>query len=138
MKMIKRPEQRDFIEWDRFGDGHVNDFRYAKALEQYCDELEAEYKILENWDSASFRYCQGMREALWMAINDAMSDVGEWGGYADARDKRAEYDRCIKQNQSYASGVMEFYENMGVKKAWASEKFITKMAEELKKILKGG
>ena len=104
--MIKRPEQRDFIEWDRFGDGHVNDFRYAEALEKYCDELEAEYKILENWDSASFRYCQGMREALWMAINDAMSDVSEWGGYADARDKRAEYDRCINQNQSYALGVM--------------------------------
>lgn len=120
------------------GDGHINDFRYAKALEKYCDELEAEHKILENWDIASFRYYQGMREALWMAINDAMNDVSEWGRYADARDKRAEYDRCIKQNQSYASGVMEFYENMGVKKAWASEKNITKMLEKMKKIIKVG
>ena len=78
-----------------------------------------------------------MREALWMAINDAMNDVSEWGRYADARDKRAEYDRCIKQNQSYAFGVMDFYENMGVKKAWASEKNITKIFEELKKITRG-
>lgn len=136
--MIKRPKQEEFIEWDYFGDGHVNDFRYAKALEKYCDELEAEHKILENWDIASFRYYQGMREALWMAINDAMNDVSEWGRYADTRNKRAEYDRCIKQNQSYALGIMEFYENMGVKKAWASEKNITKMFEELKKIIKGG
>ena len=97
-----------------------------------------EYKILENWDIASFRYYQGMREALWMAINDAMNDVSEWGRYADTRNKRAEYDRCIKQNQSYADGVMEFYENMGVKKAWASEKNITKIFEELKKITRGG
>ena len=136
--MNKRPKQEEFIEWDRFGDGHVNDFRYAKALEKYCDKLEAEHKILENWDIASFRYYQGMREALWMAINDAMNDVSEWGRYADTRNKRAEYDRCIKQNQSYADGVMEFYENMGVKKAWASEKNITKIFEELKKIAKVG
>ena len=47
-------------------------------------------------------------------------------------------NRCIKQNQSYAAGVMEFYENMGVKKAWASEKNITKIFEELKKITKVG
>lgn len=107
-------------------------------MEKYCNELEAEHKILENWDIASFRYYQGMREALWMAINDAMNDVSEWGRYADTRNKRAEYDRCIKQNQSYASGVMEFYENMGVKKAWASEKNITKILEELKKITKVG
>ncbi len=46
--MNKRPKQEEFIEWDHFGDGHVNDFRYAKALEKYCDELEAEHKILEN------------------------------------------------------------------------------------------
>ena len=37
---LEKPKQEDFIEWDRFGDGHVNDFRYAKALEQYCNELE--------------------------------------------------------------------------------------------------
>lgn len=37
---LKRPQQEDFIEWDRFGDGHVNDFRYAKALEKYCNYLE--------------------------------------------------------------------------------------------------
>ena len=37
---LKRPQQEDFIEWDRFGDGHVNDFRYAKALEKYCSNLE--------------------------------------------------------------------------------------------------
>lgn len=37
---LKKPKQEDFIEWDRFGDGHVNDFRYAKALEQYCNDLE--------------------------------------------------------------------------------------------------
>ena len=139
MKMIKRPKEIDFIILiDAEGKPLTNFYAYGKALEKYCDELEAEYKILENWDSGSFRYCQGMREALWMAINDAMSDVSEWGKYADARDKRAEYDRCIKQNQSYASCVMEFYENMGVKKAWASEKNITKMAEELKKIIKVG
>lgn len=36
---LKRPQQEDFIEWDRFGDGHVNDFRYAKALEKYCNNL---------------------------------------------------------------------------------------------------
>ena len=96
--MNKRPKQEEFIEFDRFGDGHFNDFRYAKALEKYCDELEAEHKILENWDIASFRYYQGMREALWMAVNDAMNDVSEWGRYADTRNKRAEYDRCIKQN----------------------------------------
>lgn len=37
---LKKPKQENFIEWDRFGDGHVNDFRYAKALEQYCNDLE--------------------------------------------------------------------------------------------------
>ena len=37
---LEKPKQEDFIEWDRFGDGHVNDFRYAKALEQYCNDLE--------------------------------------------------------------------------------------------------
>ena len=137
--MIKRPKEIDFaILIDAEGRPLVNFKGYAEALEKYCDELEAEHKILENWDSASFRYNQGMREALWMAINDAMNDVSEWGRYADARSKRAEYNRCIKQNQSYATGVMEFYENMGVKKAWASEKNITKILEELKKIIKVG
>lgn len=38
---LEKPKQEDFIEWDRFGDGHVNDFRYAKALEQYCNDLES-------------------------------------------------------------------------------------------------
>lgn len=37
---LKKPEQGDFIELDRFSDGHVNDFRYAKALKQYCNDLE--------------------------------------------------------------------------------------------------
>jgi hypothetical protein len=139
MKMIKRPKEIDFVILiDAEGRPLVNFKGYAEALEKYCDELEAEHKILENWDIASFRYYQGMREALWMAINDAMNDVSEWGRYADARSKRAEYNRCIKQNQSYAAGVMEFYENMGVKKAWVSEKNITKILEELKKIIKVG
>lgn len=49
---LKRPQQEDFIEWDRFGDGHVNDFRYAKALEKYCNNLgdalaDAEYDFEE-------------------------------------------------------------------------------------------
>lgn len=137
--MIKRPKEIDFaILIDAEGRPLVNFKGYAEALEKYCDELEAEHNILENWDIASFRYYQGMREALWMAINDAMNDVSEWGRYADTRNKRAEYDRCIKQNQSYASGVMEFYENMGVKKARASEKNVTKIFEELKKITRGG
>lgn len=137
--MNKRPKEIDFaILIDAEGRPLVNFKGYAEALEKYCDELEAEHKILENWDIASFRYYQGMREALWMAINDAMNDISEWGRYADTRNKRAEYDRCIRQNQSYADGVMEFYENMGVKKAWASEKNITKIFEELKKITRGG
>lgn len=38
---IEKPKHEDFIEWDRFGDGHVNDFRYAKALEKYCSNLES-------------------------------------------------------------------------------------------------
>lgn len=143
--MNKRPCIYDFFKNDiKFENGCMTSYqgydleKYSEALEKYCDELEAEHNILENWDIASFRYYQGMREALWMAINDAMNDVSEWGRYADTRNKRAEYDRCIKQNQSYASGVMEFYENMGVKKAWASEKNITKMLEKMKKIIKAG
>ena len=97
--MNKRPKEIDFaILIDAEGRPLVNFKGYAEALEKYCGELEAEHKILENWDIASFRYYQGMREALWMAINDAMNDVSEWGRYADARNKRAEYDRCIKQN----------------------------------------
>lgn len=38
---LEKPKQEEFIEWDRFGDGHVNDFRYAKALEKYCSNLES-------------------------------------------------------------------------------------------------
>lgn len=38
---LEKPKQEDFIELDRFGDGHVNDFRYAKALEKYCSNLES-------------------------------------------------------------------------------------------------
>lgn len=41
---MNRPKQKDFIEWDRFGDGHVNSVRYAKALDKYCDELEDSLK----------------------------------------------------------------------------------------------
>lgn len=37
---LEKPKHEDFIEWNRFGDGHVNDFRYAKALEKYCSNLE--------------------------------------------------------------------------------------------------
>lgn len=40
VESLEKPKQEDFIEFDRFGDGHVNDFRYAKALEQYCNDLE--------------------------------------------------------------------------------------------------
>lgn len=39
---LEKPKQEDFIEWDRFGDGHVNDFRYAKALEKYCSDYRFE------------------------------------------------------------------------------------------------
>ena len=120
--MNKRPKQEEFIEWDRFGDGHVNSVRYSEALEKYCDELEMERDTLKCWDKLAFKYYQGMKEALLMAIYDAMNDVSEWGRYADARDERAEYDRCINKNQSYALGIVEFYENMGLEKAWASEK----------------
>ena len=40
VESLEKPKQENFIEFDRFGDGHVNDFRYAKALEQYCNALE--------------------------------------------------------------------------------------------------
>lgn len=40
VESLENPKQENFIEFDRFGDGHVNDFRYAKALEQYCNDLE--------------------------------------------------------------------------------------------------
>lgn len=40
VESLEKPKQENFIEFDRFGDGHVNDFRYAKALEQYCNYLE--------------------------------------------------------------------------------------------------
>lgn len=40
VKGLKKPKQRDFVELDRFGDEHVNDFRYAIALKQYCNDLE--------------------------------------------------------------------------------------------------
>lgn len=45
---MNRPKQEDFIEWDRFGDGHVNDFRYAKALDKYCDLLETYINVLKH------------------------------------------------------------------------------------------
>lgn len=41
VESLEKPKQENFIEFDRFGDGHVNDFRYAKALEQYCSNLES-------------------------------------------------------------------------------------------------
>lgn len=40
VESLEKPKQENFIKFDRFGDGHVNDFRYAKALEQYCNDLE--------------------------------------------------------------------------------------------------
>ena len=40
VKGLKKPKQRDFTELDSFGDEHVNDFRYAIALKQYCNDLE--------------------------------------------------------------------------------------------------
>lgn len=40
VESLEKPKQENFIEFDRFGDGHVNDFRYTKALEQYCNDLE--------------------------------------------------------------------------------------------------
>lgn len=40
VESLEKPKQENFIEFDRFGDGHVNDFRYAKALEKYCNDLE--------------------------------------------------------------------------------------------------
>ena len=46
-KDLERPKQKDFIELDLFGDGYVNDFRYAKALEEYCYDLENLYDDLE-------------------------------------------------------------------------------------------
>lgn len=120
--MIKRPKETDFIVLiDAEGKPLTNFYAYGKALEKYCDELEMERDTLKCWDKLAFKYCQGMKEALLMAIYDAMNDVSEWGRYADARDERAEYDRCINKNQSYALGIVEFYENMGLEKAWQSE-----------------
>ena len=119
--MIKRPNQFDFIGYDNRSNSFLDKDGYIKALEKYCDELEMERDTLKCWDKLAFKYCQGMKEALLMAIYDAMNDVSEWGRYADARDERAEYDRCIKKNQSYALGIVEFYENMGLEKAWQSE-----------------
>lgn len=45
--MIKRPKQEEFIEWDRFGDGHINDFRYAEALAKYCNYVETLVNVLK-------------------------------------------------------------------------------------------
>lgn len=42
---LKKPEQGDFIELDRFSEGYINSLRYAEALEKYCNELE---KTLDN------------------------------------------------------------------------------------------
>lgn len=120
--MIKRPKQIDFIGYNNRDNSLLDKDSYINALEKYCDELEMERDTLKCWDKLAFKYCQGMKEALLMAIYDAMNDVSEWGRYADARDERAEYDRCINKNQSYALGIVEFYENMGLEKAWASEK----------------
>lgn len=44
---MNRPKQEDFIEWDRFGDGHVNSLRYAEALEKYSDYLETLINVLK-------------------------------------------------------------------------------------------
>lgn len=41
---MNRPKQEDFIEWDRFGDGHINSVQYAEALDKYCDKLEDSLK----------------------------------------------------------------------------------------------
>lgn len=40
IESLKKPKQENFIEWDRFGDGHVNSLRYAEALKKYCNDLE--------------------------------------------------------------------------------------------------
>lgn len=40
VECFKKPKQRNFIEVDSFGDEHVNYFRYAIALKQYCNDLE--------------------------------------------------------------------------------------------------
>ncbi len=50
---MNRPKQKDFIERDRFGDGHVNSLRfnslrYAEALEKYCDYLETIVNVLKD------------------------------------------------------------------------------------------
>lgn len=44
---MNRPKQEDFIEWDRFGDGHVNSIRYAEELDKYCDLLETYINVLK-------------------------------------------------------------------------------------------
>ena len=44
---MNRPKQEDFIEWDRFGDGHVNNVRYAEELEKYCDYVETLVNVLK-------------------------------------------------------------------------------------------
>lgn len=50
---LEKPKQEDFIESDCSGDGHVNDFHYAKALERYCNSLEEELTDTEyDLDSA--------------------------------------------------------------------------------------
>lgn len=40
VESLEKPKQEEYIEWDRFGDGHVNNVRYAEALEKYCNDLE--------------------------------------------------------------------------------------------------
>lgn len=44
---MNRPKQEDFIEYDRFGDGHINSVRYAAALEKYCDYVETLVNVLK-------------------------------------------------------------------------------------------
>ena len=47
VKGLKKPEQGDFIELDRFSEGYINSLRYAEALEKYCNELEKYCNELE-------------------------------------------------------------------------------------------
>lgn len=44
---MNRPKQEDFIEWDRFGDEHINSVQYAEALEKYCDYVETLVNVLK-------------------------------------------------------------------------------------------
>lgn len=52
---MTKPKQKDFVEWDRFDDGHVNTLRYAEALEKYCEELEGDIRW---WTHTYGKLCQ--------------------------------------------------------------------------------